>query len=59
MDRYIHYRGKTGNLCATWQGQPGQVICRGKGKGPHNVLLETKIGRVVVPSRNVRVIRGE
>ena len=33
---------------------PGKVICRGKGKGPHNVLLETKMGRVVVPGRNVR-----
>lgn len=54
---YINYRGRTIELCSAWQGQPGRVICRGKGKGPHNVLLETKIGRVVVPGRNVRVMR--
>ncbi|NLW90024.1 MAG: hypothetical protein GXY34_00265 [Syntrophomonadaceae bacterium] len=59
MTHYILYRGRTAELNATWQGIPGRVICRGKGKGPHNVLIETKIGRVVVPGRNVRVIRGE
>ena len=47
MTHYIHYRGSTRQLCALWHDMPGKVICRGKGKGPHNVLLETKIGREV------------
>lgn len=57
MTHYIYYRGRTAELNTQWQNVPGRVVCRGRGKGPRNVLIETAQGLVVVPGRNVRRLR--
>lgn len=51
---FIHYA--PGNLAPDpkWRDREGTVICRGRGPGPRNGLVKTKIGLVVVPAGNVR-----
>jgi|GEM_PF-2967094 len=56
MTHYIQYRGHTAELNKHWQNVPGRVVCRGREKN-RNVLIETALGRVVVPGRNVRRLR--
>lgn len=43
-----------------WQDRQCKVLIRSRGKGPRNLLVQTDIGKVVVPRWNVREgIAGE
>jgi len=53
----IHYAKKNTAPDAKWRELPGTAIAMGRHKGPKNVLVETSLGRVVVPRGNVRFER--
>lgn len=50
----IHYAAKNQKPDKRWRDIVGTVICQGKGPGPKNVLVNTHLGKVVVPRGNVR-----
>jgi hypothetical protein len=51
----IHYAAKNQMPDPRWRDCPGVIRAVSRpGKGPRNVLVETEIGRVVVPRWNVR-----
>jgi hypothetical protein len=55
----IHYAAKgkkaiSNGVDDRWREIKGVVLVRSRGKGPKNVLVETPVGRVVVPFFNVK-----
>lgn len=50
----INYAAKNQAPDPKWRDRPGVVLIRSRGKGPRNVLVETDIGKVVVPRWNVK-----
>ncbi len=57
MTHHLHYAARC-PVDPRWRNQPCRVLARAKGPGPRNALVETAVGRVVVPWRNVRRMRA-
>jgi hypothetical protein len=56
-DCIIHYSATNQMPDPKWRDRRGVVVARSRGRGPRNVLVETDIGRVVVPRWNVRPVK--
>jgi ribosomal protein L21E len=51
----IHYAASNGMPNPKWRDRQGIVLAVSRpGRGPRNVMVDTPIGRVVVPRWNVR-----
>ncbi len=53
----IHYAEKNLTPDPKWRELRGIAIAMGRHGGPKNILVETSLGRVVVPRGNVRFER--
>ena len=53
----IHYAIKNTAPDPRWREITGFVIAQGRRGGPKNILVETTLGKVVVPRGNVRFER--
>ena len=51
----IHYAATNPAPDPKWRERPGTILTIAKGK-PKNVLIQTDIGKVVVPYGNVKVV---
>lgn len=53
----IHYATKNTAPAPCWRELTGHAIAQGRRGGPKNVLVDTSLGKVVVPRGNVRFER--
>lgn len=51
----VHYASSNQSPDPKWRERPGVILAIATGK-PKNVLVQTEIGKVVVPYGNVRLI---
>lgn len=54
----IHYAINNTAPAECWREMDGQAIAQGRKGGPKNILVDTDLGRVVVPRGNVRFYRA-